>query len=68
MTIEEFNGTRFYAGMIVEYKGIDYPVMSVDFEEALIGIVTNEIEHDNDMDVDYDVRWVRCENCNLLEE
>lgn len=67
MTIQEFDNTRFCAGMRVEYRGKEYVIMSVDFQERTIGIVWDEIENDETFDVDYEIRWVRCENCKLLD-
>jgi hypothetical protein len=58
MTIEEFNNMKFCGGMRVLYNGKDYDIVSVDFEEALIGI--EEIEGGEDLS------WKRCENCILL--
>ncbi len=64
MTIEEFNNTKFYAGMEVVihsklYGSIQRPIASVNFDQALIGIET-----DND---DEQLDWFRCENCDIVE-
>jgi hypothetical protein len=63
MTIEEFNNTGFACGMQVKYHGDGkvYPICSVDFEEALIGI--QEVETD---DEDAPLDWKRCENCTIV--
>lgn len=47
MTIEEFNNTRFYAGMMVEVRSnIGKPMVrrliSPDFDQALIGVRLDE--------------------------
>nr|DAZ81093.1 MAG TPA: zinc ribbon domain protein [Caudoviricetes sp.] len=52
MTIEEFSQTGFHAGMKVRYKGEIRDLVSVDFEENLIGIESGEIE---------------CEECGHVE-
>lgn len=39
MTIEEFNKTGFTGQMRCTYKGEEYLLASVDFEEQLIGIL-----------------------------
>lgn len=59
MEIEEFNKTSFGAGMIAKYKGCEYPVVSVNFEESLFGL--GDINVDDD-----DLIWVRCENVDLI--
>lgn len=62
MTIEEFNNTAFGANTIVIYKGKEYEVFSVDFEEKLIAIAESQPEyHDEDFWPD----WKRCENVTL---
>lgn len=58
MTIEEFNNTRFGAGMKAKYKGEVYTIGSVDFEEKLVGIYMPE---------DLETTWVRCENISIIE-
>lgn len=57
MSIEEFNNARFGSGMHAEYKGDIYPIISVDFEEKLIGIDTQN---------DGESYWVRCENVKRI--
>lgn len=59
MTIEEFDKMGFSCKTIVEYKGVNYNVESVDFAEKLIGI-------DFFKDEEYGLSWVRCENTNLV--
>ena len=58
MTKNEFLATGFHAGMSAEYEGEIKPVVSVCFVEMLFGLA------DNDSD---ELRWVRCENVNLVE-
>ena len=62
MTIKEFNQIGFGIGMKVEYKGNTYDIISVDFEEALIGI--EEIDCG---DGDKEISWKRCGNCKLIK-
>jgi hypothetical protein len=58
MTIEEFNNTRFGVGMKCLYKGKEYDIYQVDFEECLLGIwISGPYQY-------FD--WVRCENINLV--
>lgn len=59
MTINQFENTQFTSGLNVEYAGKIYPIISVCFEEYLIGINKN-IDSDES-----DISWVRCENCNI---
>ncbi len=64
MTIEEFNDTEWHAGMEVivhsgQYGSIQRPIASVKFDQALIGIETD----DDDDQLD----WFRCENCDIAE-
>lgn len=59
MTIEEFDKMGFSNKTIIEYKGVNYYVESVDFVEKLIGI-------DFFKDEEYGLNWVRCENTNLV--
>lgn len=57
MTIEQFDKTGFSANMRVDYLGQIYHLVSVDFKEKLFGI---------DMYGAADLKWVRCENVNLI--
>ena len=63
MTIEEFNNTRFGNGDQAVYNkdGIRYQIKSLDFDEKLVGIIT-----DSDNLVDGELTWVRCENINYI--
>lgn len=67
MTIEQFNNTRWGAGMRVHCNpmGIQYEsyvadVVSVDFDQCLIGVMRNPESDDED------IRWYRCENCEIV--
>ncbi len=55
-----FDKTRFGAGMQVEYKNSTYDIISVDFEEGLIGI-----DETGDSD---SLSWKRCENVTLMDK
>lgn len=59
MTIDEFDKTGFTGQMKCEYKGKEYDIISVDFEEKLIGIF--EIGIDQEV-----LDWKRCENITLI--
>ena len=59
MTIEEFNQTRWGCGMSAKYRGEVYPIVSCDFDEALValeGVTLGETAPS----------WVRCENIELV--
>ncbi len=58
MTKEEFNLIVFTGGMTANFKGNLYPVISVDFEEGLIGLEEFESEEGEDPQVS----WKRFEN------
>lgn len=61
MTLEQFKNNTFSANTRVEYDNGIYDVISVDFEEMLIGL---EMFPDEENDSDK-IRWVRCENCEI---
>jgi len=58
MTIEQFDLTGFTGLQIVEYKGKEYVLYTVDFQERLLAI-----NYYNDED---ELKWVRCENVKLI--
>ncbi len=58
MTIEEFNIMTFVTEMKARYKEDTFEIVSVDFEEKLIGL---------DMTGDDIISWVRCENVEIVE-
>jgi hypothetical protein len=60
LTIDEFNKTGWYPNMFALYQGRKHPIVSCDFEEALIaldGVVLGTDEPS----------WVRCENIELIK-
>ncbi len=62
MTIEEFNNHRFGSKDRFTHKdGITYNLVSVDFAEKLIGLYLGLDDED-----EVDIKWVRCENVQLL--
>lgn len=71
MTREEFNQKRFGAGTIIRYTPTDktFFVVSVDFQEQLIGVDEDEF-FDNmpDDSEESGIRWLRCENCEIINE
>lgn len=67
MTIKQFQNTAWGAGLRVhcnpmwmQYESYVAYVVSVDFDQCLIGVMRN-IESE-----DEDVRWLRCENCEIV--
>lgn len=71
MTREEFNKTRFGAGMVIRHTLTNktFFVVSVDFAEQLIGVDEDEF-YDNapDDSEELGIKWLRCENCEIIEE
>ena len=63
MTIEEFDNTGFTGQMTWMYKGKEYPIYMVDFEERLIAI--NETQSESYDEVTF-LDWKRCENVELV--
>ncbi len=57
MTIEQFDKTGFAKGDLAIYKGDEYQIKQVDFEERLFGLMI-PIEGADDENI----TWVRCEN------
>jgi hypothetical protein len=64
MTIEEFDKTGFTGQMKCEYKGKEYDIVSIGFEERIIAI--NELASFDDNGAN-DLDWKRCENVKLLQ-
>ena len=62
MTIQEFDNTGFTGNMRCLYKGKEYDIYSVDFEERLIAIS----ESNQEVDIDTLLDWKRCENVELI--
>ena len=57
MTIEEFDKTGFAAGDFAKHKHGIFPIVTVDFEEKLIGLQMKIEGGDPE-----EISWVRCEN------
>lgn len=68
MTIEEFKNTCFYYGMTAEYKNETYFIASVDFEENLIGLDDGITECEKCGCEQTIIKWVRCENCKIVDK
>lgn len=72
MTIEEFNNTKFYAGMRFlckpmngEWEASAETIISVNFDQKLIATIPdNRLEEDDDDPSSWN--WWRCENCELI--
>ena len=52
MTIEEFDKARFTGQMKCKYKGKEYDIISVDFEERIIGIFEVDDPRDPEANID----------------
>lgn len=61
MTQQEFDDLRFCAGMIAEYGGNWYEVVSCSFPERLFGLGDDTTTETTDL------LWVRCENVTQLK-
>jgi hypothetical protein len=59
MTKEQFDSTKFKANMRAQYKHEYYMILSVDFEERILGIYSPDNKED--------IKYVRCENMTLVE-
>jgi hypothetical protein len=59
VTIEEFRKYRWGAGMKAKYHSGEYPIVSCDFEEELVGLKNVVSGSDN-------ITWVRCENMDIV--
>jgi len=62
MNFDEFDNYQFGAGIAAKYKGKEYTVISVDFNERLFGLLL-DCCHDDD-----DLMWVRCENVTIEKQ
>ena len=58
MTLEEFEKTSFGAKMIVIFNDEKRNIVSVDFDQSLIGLETDD---------EGEVKWVRCENAIIVK-
>ena len=61
MSINEFNNMRHGVNQWVVYNGKKYYVISVDFREALFGLVDDKVDTPPD-----EWLWCRCENVELI--
>lgn len=59
--ITHFMDRSFGGGDRVIYKGKQYPIISVDFEEQLVGIPSPYEGCDEN-----EIQWVRCENVEII--
>jgi hypothetical protein len=59
MTIDEFRKYRWGAGMKAKYRNSEYPIVSCDFDEELVGL-KNVVSGSDDL------TWVRCENIEIV--
>lgn len=57
MTAKEFDNQKWYKDMMVEYCGVNYPVMGVDFHNRRILI-----------DTTYGYEWIKNFNYVIVEE
>ena len=62
MQQHEFDNTHWGAKMTCSHRGIKRDIVSISFEEKLVGL--SEIAQGAD---ENDVEWVRCENIVLLK-
>ena len=60
MTKEEFDKTRWGAGMIGLYGGVEYTIIAVDFTEHLVGLADEPDEESASW-----CNWVRCESVEI---
>jgi hypothetical protein len=60
MTIDQFDCMSFKSDMKAMYDGQEFDVVSVDFEEKLIGLEDPEFPEET--------KWVRCENCQIINQ
>lgn len=60
MTQEEFGAMKFRAGMKALINGKEKDIVSVDFDQSLIGL---EIEGDQE-----NIDWVRIENLEIVSK
>lgn len=68
MTREQFLQISFCAGMKVQHiDGNTYEIASVDFSEDLVGVVDGENDCDECGAESINIRWFRCENCEVIK-
>lgn len=68
MTIEQFNNTRFHAGMRFlckpmneEWEATEETIASVNFDQRLIATIPDNAEDKDSWN------WWRCENCEIVK-
>lgn len=67
MTREEFKNSSFGANTLIRIQdGTIHKVASVDFEQDLIAITGEVIECEICGEETFELRWIRCENCDLI--
>ena len=59
MTREKFNETGFGPGMRATYKGGEYPIVAVAFDEGLVAL-------DGVVDGADEYHWARCEGIEIV--
>jgi hypothetical protein len=64
MTREEFDKFKWQESTIVSYRGAEYGVVSINFYEALLGIILGGATGDDSAD---DLIWVRCESVEVVK-
>lgn len=57
MTLDDFKEFRWGAKTMVAYQHEIYDVISVNFQESLVGFLYQD---------DEDIVWVRCENIEIV--
>jgi len=60
MSIDEFNRTKWGCGMFAMYNGEKYPIVSCDFNEAIVALSGVTLGSNEPV-------WVRCENITVEE-
>jgi len=60
MSIDEFNSTRWGAGMFAVYQGEKYQIAACDFGEALVALSGVTLGTD-------EPTWVRCESVQVVD-
>jgi hypothetical protein len=57
MTKEQFEKQEWKSGMKAKYHGGEFDIVTVNFEESLVGLGDDKSE---------EVNWVRCENIEVV--
>jgi hypothetical protein len=64
MTRKELNKMNWQESTIVSYRGAEYGVVSINFYEALLGIIPGYATGDDSSD---NLIWVRCESVEVVK-